>query len=192
MNDFSRIGSGKEDTEAINKILNFIKEHNPFKYNNPHLVDIATGISYPNANAHKALEIDTNILKKMDDVEVKKYTFKKVDRINPMGEKVIADGEVVEFDPNMLLQRCLVLMRNPDVNLEQLFEHELSVCPPSLFNKNGHLRSADDKAALTNLIVKECKPESTPEDKKNLLIERSVLDMGSFLRTKVIWKKGDT
>ena len=182
----------KEDTEAISKILNYIKEHNPFNYNNPHLVDISTGIAYPNANAHRALEIGTNILEKMDGVEVKLYTFKKVDRIKPMGEKIMVGEEEVFIDHNLLFQRSLVLMRNPEINIDQLFEHELSVHPPSLFNANGHLRSADDKAALTNLIVKECKPESTLEDKDNLLIERSVLDMGSLLRTKVMWKKGDT
>ena len=88
-------------------------------------------------------------------------TFKNVDRMKPMGEKVMAGRKVVEFDSNMILQRCLVLMRNPDVNADQLFEDELPVCLSSLFSKNGPLRSADDKVALINLIFKEYKAEST-------------------------------
>ena len=83
-------------------------------------------------------------------------------------------------------------MRNPEINIDQLFEHELSVYPPSLFDKNGQLRLAEDKATLTNQIAKECKPESTPDDKDALFIEKSVLDMGSLLHTKVLWKKGDS
>ena len=52
--------------------------------------------------------------------------------------------------------------------------------------KKGNLQSADDKADLTNYIANQCKPESTPEDKEKLLIEKSVLDMDSLLRTKVV------
>ena len=76
----------KEDTEAINKILRYTKEHNPFNYDNQNLVDISTGISYPNSNAHKALEIGTDILNKMCGIEVKKFTFRKIYRIKQMGE----------------------------------------------------------------------------------------------------------
>ena len=39
----------KEDNNAIHKIHDYIKEHNPFKYDNQHLVDISTGISNPNS-----------------------------------------------------------------------------------------------------------------------------------------------
>ncbi|CAL4062824.1 unnamed protein product [Meganyctiphanes norvegica] len=54
---------------------------------------------------------------------------------------------------------------------KELFEAELSVYPTSLFNKkNGHLRSADDKAALTNYIANQ------------------FLDMGSLHRSKLLWK----
>ena len=174
----------KEDNKAIHKIHDYIKEHNPFKYDNQHLVDISTGISYPNANAHKASEIGSDIVKNMIGVAVKEYTFRKKDRIKPMGEKVNIGKEDKVIDVQLFFQRCLVLMGNPDVNIDQLFEHELSVYPTSLYNKNGHLRSADDKAALTNYIANECKPESTPEDKENLSIEKSVLDMGSKWRRR--------
>ena len=36
------------------------------------------------------------------------------------------------------------------------------------------------------------KPLSSPDDKNKLKIESSVLDMGSLLRIKVCFKKGDT
>ena len=60
----------KEDTDAINKIIDYLKEHNPFNINSQDLVDISTGMSYPNANAHRAFEIGNIILENMDGVEV--------------------------------------------------------------------------------------------------------------------------
>ena len=61
----------KEDTKDILNILQYIEDHDPFKVQSLNLVDISTGISYPNANAHKALDCGNAILKKMDGVEVK-------------------------------------------------------------------------------------------------------------------------
>ena len=58
-------------TADILKIVNYIEEHNPFNVTSPNLVDISTGISYPKANAHKALDIGDKILQKMNNIEVK-------------------------------------------------------------------------------------------------------------------------
>ena len=62
----------EEDTNDILKILKYIEEHNPFNVKSQYLVDISTGISYPKANAHKALKVGNDILKKMDGYEVRK------------------------------------------------------------------------------------------------------------------------
>ena len=78
-----------EDTKDILNILQYIEDHDPFKFQSLNLVDISTGISYPNANAHKALDCGNAILKKMDGVEVNKYKFKKADKIIQMGERVL-------------------------------------------------------------------------------------------------------
>ena len=61
-----------EDTKDILNILEYIEEHNPFNVQSEYLVDISTGISYPNANAHEAQHIGNAILKNMDGVEVNK------------------------------------------------------------------------------------------------------------------------
>ena len=48
----------KELTDSsILKIVNYFEEHNPFNVTIPLLVDISTGILYPNTNPHKALDI---------------------------------------------------------------------------------------------------------------------------------------
>ena len=146
-------------------------------------------MSYPNANAHKALEIGNTILKNMDGVEVAKYKFRKAERIRPMGEKVMAGKEELFVDPQLLYQRMLILANSYGVDLLELFKHELSIYPPSLFKRNGELRYADDKAILTDFIAKLYAPAL---DKDKLQIERTVIDMGSMLHARVMWKKGDT
>ena len=58
-------------------MLEYLEDHDPFKTRSAHLVDISTGISYPNANAHKGFDIGNVILDKMDGVDVNKYKLKK-------------------------------------------------------------------------------------------------------------------
>ena len=101
----------KEDTEAILKILEYIEQHNPFNVKSKDLVDISTGISYPKANAHLALDIGNAILKKMNGVEATQYTFKKIDRIKSMGELVMAGKEAVNINPEILCHRLLQTSR---------------------------------------------------------------------------------
>ena len=180
-----------EDTKDILNILEYIEEHNPFNVQSEYLVDISTGISYPNANAHEAQHIGNAILKNMDGVEVNKYKFKKADRIKQMGEKVLVGKEEVVLDPLMLCERALLIADNSDISKKYVFEHELSLNPPSLFGTNGLIRYADDKSNLTDLIAKKYQPQSL-EDRTTLQIERTVIDMGSYLRTRVNFNKGET
>ena len=169
----------KADSEAILKMLEYLKMCNPFTTNSNDLVDISTGMSYPKANAHKALETGNKILKKMDGVAVIKYIFRKCDRIKMMGEKVMVGDEEIVIDPQLFFQRMIILADVSDITREILFRFELSLYPTSLFNKKNRMR-ATDKAKLKNHLVKEAEPESTP-DLNELHIEFTVLDMGFFL-----------
>ena len=53
------------------------------------------------------------------------------------------------------------------------------------------MRPVKAKAKLTSSLTELCAPESVPENKDDLILECTVLDMGSILH-KVQWKKGDT
>ena len=149
-----------EDTKDTLNILKYIEEHNPFNVQSECLVDISTGISYPNANSHQAQNIGTTILNNMNGVEVNKYKFKKADRIKQMGEKVLVGKEEVVFDPLVLCERALLIADNSDISKKDVFEHELSLNPPSLFGTDGLIRYADDKSNLTNLIANKYQPQS--------------------------------
>ena len=109
-----------------------------------------------------------------------------------MGERVTVGNEEVVIDPLVLFERALVIADISDITKKEIFETEISLYPPSLFGNNGLLRSPDNKANLTDYIALECKPLSSSDDKNKLQIERSVLDIGSLLRTKVCFKKSDT
>ena len=95
----------KEDTKDISKILEYLEQHDPFAIDNEHLVDISTGVSYSEANAHKSLEIGNAILKKMDGQNVSQYSFKKVERIIQMGAKVEIGKENVVINPQLFFQK---------------------------------------------------------------------------------------
>ena len=108
-----------------------------------------------------------------------------------MGIKVVVGKEEVVIDPQLLFQRLLIIANSIDISSVQLWEYELSINPLAIITKNGLLRPVSNKAKLTSYLAQFCKPESIPEDEDNLLVECSVLDMGSILH-KVPWKKGDT
>ena len=99
----------REDTEDILKMFEYIEENNPFNVKSEHFVDISTGISYPNANAHKAIDIGNTILQKMKGCEVSQYKFRRADQIKQMGEKVSIGKEEVVFDPLVFVERALVI-----------------------------------------------------------------------------------
>ena len=170
-------------------MLEYLEDHDPFKTRSAHLVDISIGISYPNANAHKGFDIGNVILDKMDGVDVNKYKFKKVDKIKQMGERVSIGKEMEVMDLLVLFERALVIADISDIIEKYVFKHELSFYRPSICCSNGLLRSADDKSNLTDYIAQKCLPESTPEDKNNLSIESTVIDMGSLLQSRVKFNK---
>ena len=107
-----------------------------------------------------------------------------------MGTKVTIGEEEVVIDPQLLFQRLLIIANSIDIGAFELWEYELSIHPLAIITKNGQLRIVHDKANLTSHLTELCKPESVSED-KDLILECTVLDMGSILH-KVPWKKGDT
>ena len=52
-----------------------------------------------------------------------------------------------------MIERALIVTNNSDLTKQDVFECELSVYPPSIFNSDGQMRLADDKSNLTDYIV---------------------------------------
>ena len=94
----------KEDTKDIEIILEYLEQHNPFKIENEHLVDISNGIAYSNTNAHKALDVEKD-MRKMDGKAVSQFKFLKKDRIKQMGVKTLIGKKEVAVDPLLYFER---------------------------------------------------------------------------------------
>ena len=106
-----------------------------------------------------------------------------------MGERVSVGDEEVVIDPLVLFERALVIADIADITKKEIFETELSLYPPSLFGTNGLLRSADDKANLTDYIALECKPLSTSDDKKNCKLKDQYLTWAHYFELKYVSKR---
>ena len=182
----------KEDTKDIENILEYFELNNPFKVESEHLVDISNGVSYSNSNAHKALDVGKDILNDMDGADVSLFKFKKANKIKQMGLKTMIGKEEVVIDPFLMIERALIITNNSDITKQKVFEHELSVSPPSIFDSDGQMRLADDKSNLTDYIAQKFQQEMSTEDNNVLNIENTVIDMGSVLRSRVRFQKGET
>ena len=129
---------------------------------------------------------------------VSAFKFLKANKIKQMGEKMTIGKEEVVIDPLLMLERALIISHDTP----EVFEFELTVNPPAPFTSDGRMRLADDKSHLTDFIAKEYQKQSFDENEykdkslteiRSLLqIEKTVLDMGSILRSRVKFQKGDT
>ena len=61
--------------------------------------------------------------------------------------------EEVVIDPFLMIERALIIAENSDITKQQVFEHELSVSPPALFDPEGQLRLTEVKSNLTDYIA---------------------------------------
>ncbi len=171
-------------------MFEFLRDRNPFQQDDT-LRNIVTGVvAYTSANPQKAVEAGQAILEKMEGQNAFQFTFKKVDQVKVMGQKAVcAGGEAIVIDPQLLFQRLLIVAKStPDCNLDDLFKHELSSVPTSMFDEHGLLREAN-KAQLADTLATLVKVDQSAQstDKPTTY----VLDGGSLIH-KLPWKKDDT
>ena len=93
------------------------------------------------------------------------------------------------IDPQLLFQRLVIIAKdNADCDLDNLFKHELSALPTSLFDEHGLLREAN-KAQLADTLASFVKVDESAQSVKEPMYH--VLDGGSLIH-RLPWKKGDT
>ena len=94
------------------------------------------------------------------------YTFKRKSQAVTLGLQtaVMIQGEAVQVDPQLLLQRLSIVACNGD-DAADAFRYELCSYTPALLESPQLLRQAN-KASLADAmwdIVKESQPESAPK-----------------------------
>ena len=124
-----------------------------FKVKSEHLVDISNGVTYSKSNAHKALDVGNEIINKMDGTEVSLFKFLKNNKIKQMGEKTMIETEEVVIDSLLMIERALIITNHSDMPKLEVFGHELSVNPPSIFESDGKIRLPENKSDLTEYIA---------------------------------------
>ena len=69
-----------------------------------------------------------------------------------MWKKLFGKEEIV-IDPLLMIEGALIIANNSDVTKQDVFEHELSVSLPAIFDLDGKIRLADDKSNLPDYIA---------------------------------------
>ena len=124
-----------KDISDLQELLNFLESKNSFNLHYTSLRSIATDMTANNAvNAHKAKDIDMQILKSMEGKKVSGHSLKKKDQIVTLDIQSVVkiQDKVVQMDPQLLFQR-LVAVRTRNNDLSEVFCFELWTYPTALF-----------------------------------------------------------
>ena len=132
----------RKDDKDTGTIVRYALQRNPFETEGHQLVCIETGqTSDTSANVDSAKEIGHRILQSMKGQLVSAVSFKKKEEAVTMSTKptVKIGGERVIIDLQLLFQRLLHVAGGDLSKLEEIFKHELTALPSSLFDDSGFM-----------------------------------------------------
>ncbi|KYM97251.1 hypothetical protein ALC62_12065 [Cyphomyrmex costatus] len=127
------------DNSDVEKLYVWFSEHNPFP-EGKELISLGTGIIGNNSiNCHKALEVGSELLKKIVGNNFESLSFKRKEKVLPLSainSSIKIDSSAVPINPLLLFQRISIL-KNSEEDMKKYLEYELSPFPLSLFTENG-------------------------------------------------------
>ena len=108
--------------------------------------------------------------------------------LDRFGDDITIGNEVVPVDPQLLFQRLLAtVIRDNDIDMQQVFQYELSTSPASLFDEKDGLMRKADKPKLSAAIWKYVDLQMGHPKNASFVID------GEFLLQKIQgWPKGST
>ena len=184
------LSRGKRDYKDASIIAENIVDRNPLQ-KSIDLISIETGeVADCSVNDYLANEIGEKIIQDMEGIPVLDYSFQTKDKAKVMNtsSNIKLNNEVVPVDPQLLFQRLLAtVIRNNDIDMQQVFQYELSTSPASLFGEKDGLMRKADKPKLSAAIWKYV--DLQMEHPKNASF---VIDGGSLLQKIQGWPKGST
>lgn len=195
--DFTTSEQHKESTQARQQrdqkdtitIIDYQSQKNPFSADEVLRSIVSGQAADTSVNVDNAKEIGQRILSSMNGQPVSDVTFKKSNRAVTMAVKsdLKIGQEAVQVDPQLLFQRLLQVARDDADRLHEIFQHELTSLPTSLFGGSGFPREAN-KHTLTEFLwsSEESTPASLPCE--NI---KYILDGGSLLH-RLPWPKGSS
>ncbi|KAK7109451.1 hypothetical protein V1264_013491 [Littorina saxatilis] len=178
----------RKDDKDTSTIVTYVLQRNPFETEGHQLVCIATGLtSDTSANVDSAKVIGHRILQTMTGQAVSAVSFKKKEEAVTMSTKptVKIGGERVSIDPQLLFQRLLHVAGGDLSKLQDIFQHELTALPSSLFDDSGFMRESSKHLLAKHLwdASEGCKQEMLrTKDVHYILDGGSLIHQLSWLR----------
>lgn len=188
---FTRQIRDEKDTKTI---YEFLEDRDPFCLDDRILRSLYTGEeASENVNVDDAPRIGLNVMLKMIGKDISAHSFENANKAVTMGstDAILIDGKVAHIDPQLLFQKLMLMARNlSDDNMKNVFKHELSQRPSSLFDDAGFMREAKTNEFVKQFIA------GPPLSNKRMLsdlesISQYVLCGNSFLN-RFVWKKNQT
>ena len=97
-------------------------------------------------------------------------------------KKKVKTRDVVVYSTEVIYSRVMCFLNAKQIDLKDLFKYELSPVPLSLFNENGDIRLAKEKADLKNTLKEKVSLQAC-------LSENAVVSDGCALLWSVHWPK---
>ena len=182
----ARQSRDQKDTAKLNT---YLANKNPFDSDDK-LRSIVTGKEADESvNAYNAKVIGEMILKDFTLKSASEVSFKRSNQATTMkstSSLKLKNGEVVQFDSQLLFQRLLAVVANERGGVQDIFQYELTTMPTSLFDDNGFMRDAN-KHTLAEYLWSENEVTSNPPVPGST----HVIDGGSLIHL-LPWPRGST
>lgn len=188
---FLFVSRQKRDHEDTQRVLEFLRERNPFQREDPDLRNICNGMKADgNVNVDEAAKIGEKIISSMAGESVSNYTFKKANSVIKSNAKnaLVIDGDIVSIDPQLLFQRLMLITRDMDENeVKDVFKYELSQKPSALFDELGFMRETNSSSLYDTLWKKVgCNTKIESLQDFHFILN------GHSLINKIPWQKNET
>ncbi|KAG0710302.1 hypothetical protein GWK47_023103 [Chionoecetes opilio] len=142
-----RIASDTKDRENIRHKLQMCI--NPFSSEG--IVNIVTGRIAPDAvNVDNSVALGKEQMKQFEAGWPESFHEPLSNKVVTMSinKKRIQLGSADCFDTNLIYSRVMGLVSSRDIDLKELFSHELAPVPTSMFEDNGDMRITKSKSSL--------------------------------------------
>lgn len=134
----------KRDSNDIKKIANILESISPFN-SDCTLRNIFTGVTAEEVNVDKLHFFGMNIISKMIDKDVFRYSAKRSDKVRTLGSAGAVcskDDLDIQVDPALLFQRMMTVATCADMNLVDIMRYELCAYPAALFESQSQMRKS--------------------------------------------------
>ena len=169
-----RIQLDAKDRSAIQSALEMhIDPLDPVQHDG-NIINIISGrVGPPSLNVHNAVAIGTAQMQEFENAWPEGFYNVISQRVITMAatKKNIPCTEGKIFDTSLIYSRVIGLQASSrDIDLKDVFAHELAPVPTSMFFDNGEMRICKGKSTLKNLLKDEVEASSRKSSNYNIAI----------------------